>query len=224
MPLRITHSILTATPPPSGDIPLTYNDARFSGNTNSNAITQSGGTISFKSITDSGAIASIVNSGGTTIIDTCRVNSREAVRVTSGVDIRNSYLETLGQGDDHADTIQAYSPGETGAVIICTNTAIVAHTVAATAGLFIADDWSGTLTLNNVCFIGGPYGLRVHSDPGCTVNLDLLDVFFVGPFGAGATLISEIGNGVINVNRWTNVRNATIVDGVIVPGSSISSP
>ena len=79
------------------------------------------------------------------------------------ITISNSYIETTGQGSDHADGIQAYAPGSTGNVTI-TNTTIVAHNTAATAGMFIADDYSGTFTFDNVVFQGGPFGLRIAAD------------------------------------------------------------
>lgn len=45
---------------------------------------------------------------------------------------------------------------------------IVAHTEAATAGYFTADDWGGDIVLENVIFNGGPWGLRSNADPTCT--------------------------------------------------------
>ena len=153
-------------PPEGGDstIPLTWNDARFSGNAQSGATTvASGQTISKKSITETGHTASIISQGGT--IDTCRVNSREGVRVASSGThtIKNSYLEATGTGDDHADTIQHYAPGSRGKLVM-SNTSIVAHNQAATAGLFCADNWTGTFELTDVVFQGGPFGCRLHPD------------------------------------------------------------
>jgi hypothetical protein len=207
----------------SGTIPLFYNDIRFSTNVSSEPVTMSSGTLFKKSITETGGSASILATN-MIIIDTCRVDSRECVRVAgSGVDIRNSYLESTGQDDDHADTIQAYSPGEVGSHIMVTDSSIVAHTVAATAGLFVADGWSGTVTLNNVVFNGGPYGCRIHADAGCTVYVSLTDVFFVGPFAWDPFLIEAAG-GTLIITHWENVRNATIVDGVLVPGSILEEP
>lgn len=212
-------------PPPTGSIPLTFNDPRFAGNTVSSPFTGSG-TLLKKTITQTGNTASIVQTGGLLIIDTCRVGppSREGIRVTSGIDVRNSYLDCIGQGQDHADTIQAYSPGQIGGIIKLTDTAVVAHNTAATAGLFVADSWGGTVTLKNVMFQGGPFGCRIHADPGKTVSVSLEDVFFVGPFAFDALLISAVGSGVLNITKWERVRNATIVNGVLVPGTFISRP
>jgi hypothetical protein len=222
--VAVTAGQVTATGVIPGTIPLTYTDARFSSNTTSASVTLSSGTLLRKTITDTGATASIIAEGNV-VIDTCRVDSAECVRMAGNVvDIRNCYLEATGVGDDHADVIQAYDPGQHSGTIIVSNTSIVAHTTAATAGLFVADDWGGTVTLNNVVFNGGPFGLRLHADPGCTLNVYLKDVFFVGPFGYNPFLIEPVGSGILNITHWENVRNATIVGGVLVPGSSIPEP
>ena len=148
------------------NIPLSWNDPLFNGVTNSGSVTlKNGGTLSYKSITDTGSMASVVGQGSFTL-DHVRIDSREGVRIGGDGDITisNSYLESTGQGNDHADTIQAYSPGSTGNVTI-TNTTIVAHNTAANAGIFIADDyqwnshfeqcgvprWSGWLEYSRGC-------------------------------------------------------------------------
>jgi hypothetical protein len=217
--------VFTCVPPVVlGAIPLTWDDPRFAANTSSDPVTMSSGTLLRKSITETGFSASILASNNI-IVDTCRVNSREGVRVAgSGVDIRNSYLESLGEGDDHADTVQAYSPGERGSHIQVTNSSIVAHTTAATAGMFVADNWGGTVTLNNVVFNGGPFGCRIHADGTATVNVYMKDVFFVGPFGFAKMLIRAEPGGTLNITHWENVRDATIVGGVLVPGDLIPAP
>jgi hypothetical protein len=122
---------------------------------------------------------------------------------------------------DHADGIQAYAPGSTGKVTI-TNTAIVSHNDNATAGMFIADDYSGTFTFNNVMFEGGPYGLRMAADAD-DLYLSLKDVYFVGPFKYNPFLLEEV-NADIHITQWDNVRYATIVNGELVPGALISPP
>lgn len=211
-------------PPPTGSIPLTFDDPRFAGNAVASPFSGSG-LLSNKTIVTTGNTASIVQVGGQLTVDTCRVGkpSREGVRVTSKIIINNSYLECLGQGQDHADTIQAYSPGQIGGLIKLTDTAVVANMVAVTAGMFVADKWGGNVELLRVMFKGGPYGLRVHADLGATINLSMEDVFFVGPFSAAPLYINAPG-GTLNITKWENVRNATIVNGVLVPGSFISRP
>lgn len=204
-------------------IPLTWDDPIFSGATTSRSVTlANGGALSNTSITDTGHTASVVGRGSFTL-DGVRISSREGVRIGGSGDvvINNSYLESKGQGNDHADTIQIYAPGSTGNVTI-TNTTIVAHNTAATAGMFVADEWSGTLTFNNVVFKGGPFGLRVATGAD-DISVALKDVYFVGPFGYGDLLFQEV-TADIHITQWENVRSATIVNGEIVPGALISPP
>ncbi|HEY8333376.1 MAG TPA: Ig-like domain-containing protein [Tardiphaga sp.] len=204
-------------------IPLSWDDAMFSGVTNSASITvKDGGIVSNKSITDSGNIASILGEGSFTL-DHVRINSREGVRIggDGNIVINNSYIETTGVGADHADGIQAYSPGSSGNLTI-TNSTIASHNTAANAGLFIADNYGGSVTLNNVVFEGGPIGLRLAAD-NQDITVALKDVYFVGPFMFEPLLIQEV-NANIHITQWENVRYATIVNGQLVPGALISSP
>ena len=122
----------------------------------------------------------VVGGTGSFTLDHVRIDSREGVRIGGGGDITisNSYIETTGQGSDHADGIQAYAPGSTGNVTV-TNTMIVSHSTAATAGMFIADGYSGTFTFDNVVFQGGPFGLRIAADTD-DIYVSLKDVYFVG--------------------------------------------
>src|ERR687896_301910 len=93
------------------NIPLNWNDPMFNGVTNSGWVTlQNGGTLSYKSITDTGHTASVVGLGAFTL-DHVRIDSREGVRIggDGNVTIRNSYIESTGIAGDHADTIQAYA-------------------------------------------------------------------------------------------------------------------
>lgn len=204
-------------------IPLSWNDPLFSNNISSGAVTlQNGGTVSNRSITDTGSLASVVGNGSFTM-DDVRIDSREGVRIggSGNINISNSYIETTGTGSDHADGIQAYAPGGTGNVTI-TNTAIVSHNSAATAGMFVADDYSGTFTFNNVMFEGGPYGLRICADKD-DIYVSLTDVYFVGPFMYSPLLFQEV-NAPIHITHWENVRYATIVNGELVPGALIPAP
>lgn len=204
-------------------IPLGWNDPIFSGMSSSNAITvKNGGTVSNKSITDTGHTASVIGLGSFTL-DHVRINSGEGVRIAGSGDItiNNSYIESTGQAGDHADSIQAYAPGGSGNLTI-TNTSIVAHNNNATAGMFIADNYGGTITLDNVVFQGGPFGLRVAAD-NQDITISLKDVYFVGPFMYNPILLQEV-NAHIHVTQWENVHYATIVNGELVPGASIPSP
>lgn len=225
----VTFGVVLADPvinAPASSIPITFNDPMFTGMTalTSRVTLSNNQTLNRRSIVESSGEPSITCLGNNTITF-CRVNSRECVRVTdNNVTITNCYLESTGVGSDHADTIQAYSPGANGGTVRVTNTHIRAHTTAATAGYWTADSWSGTIVLDNVIIQGGPYGFRAHPDPGCHINFNFNNVFFVGPFGAAAYLIRDIGSGTHTIQQWNNVRNATIVNGVLVPGSLIPSP
>jgi hypothetical protein len=211
----------------SGDIPLGYDDARFSGNAASKTVRLSpNGTVSNKSIMETGSVASIVTRDGATIRN-CRVNSRECVRIggSGAFLIDNCYLEALGVGPDHADVIQAYSPGSRGALKVF-NTAIATHGVAANVGLFIADNWTGTIDLENVAFVGGGvnYGLRVHPDTGGDNVIRLKNVFFVPPFRYGPYLFGDAGRHKNIIELWENVRMATIANGRLALGPALPKP
>ena len=210
-----------------GDIPLGYDDARFSGNAVSNALKLSpNGAVSNKSITETGNTASIVTGDGASIKN-CRVNSRECVRIggSGAFLIDNCYLEALGVGEDHADVIQAYSPGSRGTLKVY-NTAIVTHGVAANVGLFIADNWTGTLDLENVAFIGGGvnFGLRVHPDTGGDNIIRLKNVFFIPPFRYAPFFFANVGGNKNIIELWENVRMGTIANGELAAGRALSKP
>jgi hypothetical protein len=205
-------------------IPLTWNDPSFSGLTDSGAVeVQDGGTLSDYSSTADGPIATVLLDGSATLNEV-RINSDEGVRIggSGNITISNSYIETTGLAGDHADGIQAYAPGGSGNVTI-TNTTIVSHDQNATSGMFIADQYSGTFTFNNVVFEGGPYGLRIADDAGVDDYVSLNNVYFVGPFEYGAVLLQEVTAN-IHITAWNNVRYATIVNGVLVPGALIPPP
>jgi hypothetical protein len=209
-----------------GPIPMTFSDPMFVGMTESvSTVTLSSGqNLANRSIVENSGNSTIVCLGNNSVT-LCRVNSRECVRLTTGnVTMDRCYFEATGVPSDHADTIQAFSPGATGGVITVTNSHIRAHNNDATAGYFTADSWGGTIVVRNCIFQGGPYGFRCHADAGCHINISFEDVFFVGPFAFDHTFISGVGGGTISIQKWSNVCNATIVGGAIVPGAAIPSP
>ena len=201
-------------------IPLSWNDPMFSGVTNSGSTSvKNGGTLSYKSFTNLTTGDAVVGGTGSFTLDHIRIDAREGVRIggSGDITISNSYIETTGQGADHADGIQAYAPGSTGNVTI-TNTMIVSHSTAATAGMFIADGYSGTFTFDNVVFQGGPYGLRIAAD-GDDIYVSMKDVYFID-----TKFLFEEVNADIHFTHWENVRSATIVNGELVPGPLLSPP
>ena len=204
-------------------IPLSWDDPTFNGVTDL-GVTEipDGGSLSYASITEDGPIASVVGDGSFTL-DHVRINSDEGVRVggSGSMNISNSFIETTGLPGDHADGLQAYDPGGTGDITI-TNTTIVSHDDDATGGVWIADSYSGSLTLNNVIFEGGPYGLRVAADAQ-DIYVSLTNVYFVGPFAFAPFLFQNVGADV-QITHWENVHYATIVNGQLVPGALIPPP
>jgi hypothetical protein len=210
-----------------GDIPLTFNDPIFKGMTErtSQLWLSKGQNLSRTSIKEQVSETASIGMSGDNNVDHCRIDSREGFRVSgSGAfTISNSYIESQGMSGDHADGLQAYSPGNRGTLTI-RNTTFHSHNHDATAGIFIADNWTGTIDLQDVVFIGGPFGLRVHPDVGGDNQVYLRNVYFVGPFQYGALRFSDVGGHVNHIMLWNNVRNATIVNGVLVPGSLIAPP
>jgi hypothetical protein len=210
---------------------MSFNDPIFTGMTeNNNPATLSNG----QSLTRRSMVAThgnpMITSLGNNTVSFCRANGREGIRITDGsLTVESCYLETRGTGDDHADTLQAYSPGAAGGTITLQNSHIRAYPTdgggfVASVGYFTADSWSGTIRIENCLFNGGAFGLRTISDPGCNIDLYMNNVFFVGPFGNADILLQRIGSGVLTVRQWVNVRNATIVNGVLVPGTAITNP
>jgi hypothetical protein len=170
---------------------------------------------------------------GNNLLKRCRVKSREAVRIAGGgtFTIESCWFEAIGIGDDHADCIQCYSPGDVG-ILNIKNTTIRAYRNSdvtppqiGSQGLFVADDWTGTVICENVVFWGaGNYACRIYPDTGGDIHIDFQNVFFVGPFQYGPYNIHGAGGHRIVVDRWDNVRNATIVGGALVAGPPIASP
>jgi hypothetical protein len=74
-------------------------------------------------------------------------------------------------------------------------------------------------------FHSGQFGCRAFPDVGGDMHIDFDTVYFVGPYNSAPFDIGQsIGGHVTVIDRWVNVFNATIVGGVIVPGSAIPPP
>ena len=170
---------------------------------------------------------------GNNSLQRCRVKSREAVRIAGGgtFTIDGCWLEAIGIGNDHADCIQCYSPGDVGTLHI-KNTTIRAYKTSdltppqiGSQGLFVADNWTGTVICENVVFWGaGNYACQIFPDTGGDMHISFQDVFFVGPFQYGPYNIHGAGGHRIVVDRWDRVCNATIAGGKIIEGSPIAAP
>lgn len=212
--------------PPVSAIPLSQADPRFAANAASGPTkVVSGATLLNKTIIASApswqSAAVVLSPGGK--LQNCVIKSDEAVRIggdgTFVIDGCWLSAKAVNAGA-HADTIQVYDPG---CVVDITvrNSLIEAFNENATAGFFAADDAGGKFTFDNVVFKGGPFGLRLCSDKPMTVSMK--NVFCVGPFGY-KPLFFEVVNHPFVIERWENVRNATIVNGVLVPGTLIAKP
>lgn len=216
--------------PPVDYIPLTYDAAIFSRNTVSayTVTLPTGKNLVYRTIEEYvGSLAATVNcTNGSAEVKFVSVKSRECIRIGSAGDftIQYCFLEAIGQDDDHADTIQIFSSGARGGAVNVLNSYVKAHDIAATAGMFVADNWGGTINYEYVVFDGGPFGLKVSADDTCTIILNLKDVYFIGPFVTNPFVFQENGTGDIQITQWENVRWATIVDGEIVPGDLIPQP
>lgn len=210
----------------TGVIPLGWNDPLFSGlvDTHSRITIPNDGSISDKSITEASGEPTVTFLGAGTM-DRVRIRSREGVRIagSGAVTILNSYIETTGSASDHADGIQAYAPGSHGTLTL-RNSMVVSHYTAATAGMFIADNWTGSVVMEGVVFKGGPYGFRIYPDIGGDTRVSLKNVFFVGPFRYGRYAMTGHGGHKIIINQWENIYDADIVNGVLVPGAVVPHP
>lgn len=215
------------TPPAENTIPMSFNDQMFSAMTEYVApiALSDGVNLSRMSIeTASGDPA--INCTGTNTVSYCRVLAREGSRATAHQTFNKCYIEAQGLSGvgDHADTLQVFSEGQVGGALVVTNSHLRGYNIDATANFFCSDDWSGALNFENVILQGGPYGVRIDSDPGCHIDISLANVYFVGPFGTATHLIQDVGNGSHEILQWDNVMEATIVNGAIVPGNAIANP
>lgn len=218
------------TDPSVNKIPLTFDDPLFNRNlsTASPVIVAIGESISHRTIEEYvSALSSTLDFKGDTVGEVLSISSRECVRISGSGDVtlRWCYFNAIGNEaeGDHADTVQIFAVGGRGDTVTLENCTVEAGEIAATAGMFCADDWGGTIVLRKTVFKGGPYGLKVTADPTCEIDLYLEDVYFVGPFVSGPYVFQN-NSGTVLIKQWDNVRWATIVDGELVPGDLIPAP
>jgi hypothetical protein len=218
----------------SSGFPLSFDDPIFAGvNTRNIPIKLSNGQALLDTSIHLPANDLTVVCVGNNLLKRCRVKSREAVRIGGGgtFTIESCWFEAIGIGNDHADCIQCYAPGAVG-ILNIKNTTIRAYRSSdvtppqiGSQGLFVADNWTGTVICENVVFWGaGNYACQIFPDTGGDIHISFQNVFFVGPFEYGSHNIHGAGGHRIIVDRWDNVRNATIIGGAVVAGSPIASP
>jgi len=213
-------------PAEGGTIPMSFDDPMFDGceHTSDTVRLEHGQNLSNTSIEEYGDQQSVLCLGNNKLTKV-RVKSRECIRITEDdLTIENAYLESKGEGEDHADTLQAYSPGTVGGSVTLINTHVRAFNQAATAGYFTADNWDGKIIHRNVLYQGGPFGLRAIADFDTTVEIYMDGVYFVGPFGYEMFSLEEYDDASMVIKQWRNVFEATIQNGKLVPGREITMP
>ncbi len=207
-------------PDPPGDLfPMTFDDSVFGSMTEHTTAAGNIGSssLSHQSYVEGAGDPTIICEGGNTL-SYVRVSSREGIRLTSGtVNLNWCYLHVYTVGDDHADAIQVYSPGDSGTWNI-SHCAI--RNAASNAGIFCADNHESHWNLSYVLFEGGNYGFVCYADGNpCTLNFD--HVYFVRDsfsFGEFALLST------VTVVNWTNVYLCDIVAGAVTNLSALASP
>lgn len=191
-------------------------------------------------------IANWAEGTGSVSFDRCRIRWREGLRqgteatVTTYLDgcyFHGYGLESRPPNDDHADMVQA--DGTAGDIVV-TNTCLHSlhddEAIALTSNPYAcgsdafrwADNSSGLVSFTNVLIRGGGRGITIAADTGQT-TISWENVYIV-PEGSGfptntfyAIRMSR-WTGTRVIQKWVNVRFATIVDGVIVPGDQIPEP
>ena len=250
--MRIIRSTVTLPLSPiitsgSVSIPLSLSDARFAANVAGVAgVSFQTGTISNTTWNDSptyphGDQCCSWNAvSGTATLFQCSVDWREGPRIANDVGTLNvdqCFINCIGFIGDHADGMQAFSPGGVGTLNV-TNTCFRSYSdteAVATYGasavsseaLFWADSYQGTVNFTNVLVWGGRSGVAIYADVG-TTTVNFTNVYFVLGTGDSSweSFIYDIRatGGTLVVGTWNNVCNATIVGNTIIPGSQLPSP
>jgi len=231
-----------------GTIPLSLTDPRFASNTAGSTSTAFSGTYTNKDWNDNPGYtntdpAFIWEGDGADVLSLskCRVDMREGPRIGAGstsratLNINETFINCVGKGADHADGIQAYSPGGQ-ALVSLTDTCLRSYTDAeavskygagfiGSAGFFWADDFQGEVRFKNVLIWGGGRGVAIYADTG-TTRVSFEDVYFVPSPGGWDFFDYDIKatGGSLIVDKWINVRAATVSGGVVTPGSLLTSP
>lgn len=236
-------------PPPAtiGSIPLSKADPRFA----ANAVWMKGsfarGILSNKKWDDSPSYGSgepcfnwTGNGSDVLTIDKALIDCREGPRIAPGstptatLNITDSFINCVGKGTDHADGMQAYDPRGIGLVDVkrtCFRSYSDAEARAkygsgfiGSCGFFWADAMAGEVRFTDVVFWGGGRGVAIYADAG-TTRVSFKNVYFVpGPDGwTGFDFDIRATGGKLEIDAW-DVYEATIVNGVLVPGKAIPKP
>lgn len=193
------------------------------------------------------------NGSGTTFnISKCRWKWREGFRAgcdaNAILNMSECYIECVGRDmtafgaprADHSDCFQVYSVGGSGVLNVSKTCfrgysdeealALYGGNFIGSAGLMYADDFQGQLNLTDVVFWGGTKAIELYADVGVT-TLRFNNVYFVPsaqvwPSAGGNPVIMAVPGATASliIAEWNNVRAATIVNGVLVPGALIPEP
>jgi hypothetical protein len=225
----------TTTPPPDGDggpsadsatIPLSFDDLMFTNMTEkTTGDNKWSGTLSNTSVKENVSSTASFIMGGGNVLDHSRCQSHEGIRVggSGTFTVQNCWIETKARTSaDHSDCLQAYAPGSHGTLILRNSTFRLYP--PGTAGTWIANDWTGTIDIQDCIYYGGPYGLRIQSGASGDNLIYMKNVYFVGPFQYGTFLFQDIDGHVNRIKKWENVCKATIQNGKLVPGSPLRPP
>jgi hypothetical protein len=170
------------------------------------------------------------------------MDAREGPRIGGGatttgavIKLDQDFINVVGMGDDHPDGLQFFAnQGSDGrATCIITNSCIWSYTDAQAVAKYgsafkgsdciqYADGFGGRLDVINSALVSGQgFTINIGADDGSTIEVNFDHVYVVGNSGL---LFAQKGSGVCTIKTWNEVRNATIVNGVLVPGSLISKP
>jgi hypothetical protein len=218
------NAVMNVTDAPAANaIPMSFNDPLFTGMTakTSMATLGNGQNLSNASWDLPSSDINVICNGNNKLTKV-RCRSRECIRLAGAGShtYDQCWFEARGtQPDDHADCIQTY-PATTGSIIL--KNSYLRGDNSTHCGLFVADGWQGSVTVQNTIFHGQCFGLRIFSDSG-PITMAFKDVFFVGPFQSTQYEIRRTP-APMTITQWENVRNATIVNGLLIPGALLPKP
>lgn len=236
-------------PQPVLDIPLSRSDLRFKNNKPGTTGAIKRGTLTNVTWDHSpgyrtGEPCFIWEGDGSDVltIDKALIDCREGPRIGAGsnhratLNINDSFINCVGKGEDHADGVQAYSPGGV-ALIDVRRTCFRSYSdneartkygsgFIGSCGFFWADEMEGELRFEDVVIWGGGRGVAIYADKGGDTRVSWENVFFVpGPDGWTYWPLDVRGaGGKLTIDKWVNVRHAKIENGKIVPGKEIPRP
>lgn len=224
-------------------IPMAWNDPRFTANTPGDSGPFQSGALVNNDWNETptypnGDQCFTWNGDGADVLDMslCRVDWREGPRVGAGTtprarfNVDQCFINCVGMTGDHADGIQAYNPGGQ-ALLNITNTCFRSYSASealsvygagfvASDALFWADGFQGEVRMTNVLIWGGRAGMQIYSDGTTSIAFD--HVYFVPSPGGWDDFPYDMTPGI--ATKWTEVRAATIVNGVIIPGALLPPP